>query len=124
MVIRGAREADIAASARSFPAIVAAGETCAYREDLDDGGIADLWIEAPPGRTVVAVDEDGTVLGSASMGPNRPGRDAHIATASFMVDPAAQGRGIGRAPRSPRRSSTSVTEGSVCTSCTSGCERW
>lgn len=31
------------------------------------------------------------------MGPNRPGRGAHIATASFMVDPAAQGRGVGRA---------------------------
>src|SRR6476646_8909963 len=31
------------------------------------------------------------------MGPNRPGRGAHVATASFMVDPAAQGRGVGRA---------------------------
>jgi L-amino acid N-acyltransferase YncA len=97
MVIRDAQEADIAAIARFFRAIVAAGESYAYPEDLDDGGIADLWIEAPPGRTVVAVDEDGAVLGSASMGPNRPGRGAHIATASFMVDPGAQGRGIGRA---------------------------
>jgi L-amino acid N-acyltransferase YncA len=97
MVIRDAQEADIAAIARFFRAIVAAGESYAYPEDLDDGGIADLWIEAPPGRTVVAVDEDGALLGSASMGPNRPGRGAHIATASFMVDPGAQGRGIGRA---------------------------
>ena len=31
------------------------------------------------------------------MGPNRSGRGAHIATASFMVDPAAAGRGTGRA---------------------------
>ena len=31
------------------------------------------------------------------MGPNRPGRGAHIATASFMVDPALHGRGVGRA---------------------------
>jgi GNAT superfamily N-acetyltransferase len=31
------------------------------------------------------------------MGPNRPGRGAHIATASFMVDPAHEGRGVGRA---------------------------
>jgi L-amino acid N-acyltransferase YncA len=97
MVIRDAREADIATIAGFFRAIVAAGETYAYPEDLDDRGVAELWIEAPPGRTVVAADEDGTVLGSASMGPNRPGRGAHIATASFMVDPAAQGRGIGRA---------------------------
>jgi GNAT superfamily N-acetyltransferase len=31
------------------------------------------------------------------MGPNRPGRGSHIATASFLVAPAAQGRGVGRA---------------------------
>jgi ribosomal protein S18 acetylase RimI-like enzyme len=32
----------------------------------------------------------------AKFGPNHPNRGAHIANASFMVDPAAQGRGIGR----------------------------
>ena len=31
------------------------------------------------------------------MGPNRPGRGAHVATASFMVDPQHTGRGVGRA---------------------------
>ncbi|HEY8790195.1 MAG TPA: GNAT family N-acetyltransferase [Actinopolymorphaceae bacterium] len=31
------------------------------------------------------------------MGPNRPGRGAHVATASFMVNPAHRGRGVGRA---------------------------
>jgi GNAT superfamily N-acetyltransferase len=30
------------------------------------------------------------------MGPNRPGRGAYIATGSFMVGPAAAGRGVGR----------------------------
>src|SRR4051794_27298585 len=50
----------------------------------------------PPSRTVVAV-EDGTVVGTATMGPNRPGRGSHIATASFMVDPATRSRGVGRA---------------------------
>src|SRR3954471_135600 len=53
-------------------------------------------MEEPPGRTVVAVDGD-QVLGSAKMGPNRPGRGAHVATASFMVDPDSTGRGVGRA---------------------------
>jgi GNAT superfamily N-acetyltransferase len=42
------------------------------------------------------VDGD-VMLGTAKMGPNRPGRGAHVATASFMVDPACQGRGVGRA---------------------------
>ena len=48
-----------------------------------------MWMEQPPGRTVVAV-EHGVVLGTAKMGPNRPGRGSHIGTASFMVDPAAR----------------------------------
>lgn len=53
-------------------------------------------MEQPPGRTGIAVDGD-TVVGSAKMGPNRPGRGSHVATASFLVDPAFQGRGVGRA---------------------------
>jgi L-amino acid N-acyltransferase YncA len=79
-----------------FSAIVAAGETYAYPDGLSEAEAADLWMERPPGRTVVAVEGD-RILGSAKMGPNRPGRGAHIATASFMVDPAAAGRGVGRA---------------------------
>jgi L-amino acid N-acyltransferase YncA len=79
-----------------FSAIVAAGETYAYPEGLSEEEAAPLWMESPPGHTVVAVEGD-RVLGSAKMGPNRPGRGAHIATASFMVDPAAAGRGVGRA---------------------------
>jgi GNAT superfamily N-acetyltransferase len=55
---------------------------------------------APPGLTVV-LEEDlpgagPTVLGSARMGPNRPGRGDHVGTASFMVAPQARGRGVGR----------------------------
>jgi GNAT superfamily N-acetyltransferase len=44
----------------------------------------------------VAVDEAGALVGSAKMGPNRPGRGSHIATASFMVGPTARGLGVGR----------------------------
>ena len=50
----------------------------------------------PAGQTFVAVDGE-VVLGSAKSGPNRPGRGSHVSTASFMVDPAASGRGVGRA---------------------------
>lgn len=34
-------------------------------------------------------------MGSATMGPNRPGRGSHVATASFIVDPKHQGGGVG-----------------------------
>jgi GNAT superfamily N-acetyltransferase len=94
-----------------FAAIVAAGETYAYPDGLSSNEARTLWMEEPPGLTVVAVEGGtelggtelggtelgGTVLGSAKMGPNRPGRGAHIATGSFMVDPAYAGRGVGRA---------------------------
>jgi GNAT superfamily N-acetyltransferase len=97
MIIRDAEIADMAQIVPFFRAIVAAGETYAYPDNLSDSEIAGLWLERPPGRTFVAVDDRGVAVGSAKVAPNRPGRGSHIATASFMVDPAAQGKGIGRA---------------------------
>ena len=78
-----------------FQRIVLEGETYAYPEDLTYESARDLWFE-PGGHVVVAVDGP-TVLGSAKTGPNRPGRGRHVSTASFMVAPAAAGRGVGRA---------------------------
>ena len=96
MEIRPAREDDWALIYPFFSAIVAEGRTYAYPDGLSSDEARPLWMEEPPGRTVVAVDGP-AVLGSAKMGPNRPGRGAHIATGSFMIDPQAQGRGVGRA---------------------------
>ena len=77
--------------------IVTAAETYAYDPDMDEASARDLWFAGPPARTVVAVQEDGTVLGTASMYPNRSGPGSHVASASFMVDPQASGQGVGRA---------------------------
>jgi GNAT superfamily N-acetyltransferase len=96
MLIRPATEVDWPHIWPFFAQIVAAGETYAYPEDLTLETARPLWLEPPPGHAVVAVQGD-EVLGSAKMGPNRPGRGAHIATASFMVDPVHGGKGIGRA---------------------------
>jgi len=76
--------------------IVEDGETYVYPLGLGSDDARALWMESPPGLTVVAVEGD-DILGSAKMGPNRPGRGAHVATGSFMVDPERQGRGVGRA---------------------------
>lgn len=97
VTIRDADDTDWARIWPFFQRIVADGESYAFPEDLTPETARPLWMERPPGRTVVAVDGTGTVLGSAKMGPNRPGRGSHIATASFMVDPAHGGRGVGRA---------------------------
>ncbi len=94
--IRAATEDDWPRIWPFFAAIVEAGETYAFPAGLTVDTARPWWMEQPPGLTVVAVDGD-RVLGSAKMGPNRPGRGAHVATASFMVDPDCQGRGVGRA---------------------------
>jgi GNAT superfamily N-acetyltransferase len=78
-----------------FDEIVHAGETYAYPLDLTSQRAQALWTLSPPGQTVV-LEEDGQILGSATMGPNRPGRGSHVGTASFMVSSAARGRGVGR----------------------------
>ena len=79
-----------------FDATVRAGETYAYPLDLTLETGRDLWMADPPRATVV-LEDGGELLGSARMGPNRPGRGDHIGTASFMVAPEARGRGVGRA---------------------------
>ena len=96
MLIRTATPDDWADIWSFFAEIVRAGETYAYPDDLTNDQARPLWMEEPPAHIVVAV-LDGTVVGSAKMGPNRGGRGAHVATASFMVDPARQGNGVGRA---------------------------
>ncbi|MGG5257857.1 N-acetyltransferase family protein [Phycicoccus avicenniae] len=98
MIVRPFADADLPAFLPVFHAVVDDGETYAYPEGLGAEEVRALWVEAAPGVTVVAVDEaSGELLGSAKTGPNRPGRGAHVATASFMVAEAARGRGVGRA---------------------------
>ena len=97
VTIRDARPEDWDAIWPFFQQIVAAGETYAYDPDIDHEAGRRLWMIGPPGRTVVATDGDGTVVGTANMYANRPGRGSHVASASFMVDQARAGRGTGRA---------------------------
>jgi L-amino acid N-acyltransferase YncA len=96
MLIRPAVDADWPLIWPFFRSIVEAGQSYAYPEGLTPEEARPWWMERPPGHTVVATDAD-VVLGSAKVAPNRPGRGAHVATASFMVDPAHASRGVGRA---------------------------
>ncbi|WP_425954200.1 GNAT family N-acetyltransferase [Xylanimonas sp. McL0601] len=96
LLIRPATDADWPAIWPIVEAVVREGETYAYPADLTSEQAHALWLEQPPGATVVA-DLGGAVVGTAKMGPNRPGNGAHVGTASFMVAPAARGRGVARA---------------------------
>jgi L-amino acid N-acyltransferase YncA len=97
VVVRDARPDDWPAIWPIFHAIVSAGETYSYDREMDEQRARSTWMVAPPGRVSVAVDDDGAILGSSSMYANRGGPGAHVASASFMVDPGRHGRGTGRA---------------------------
>jgi L-amino acid N-acyltransferase YncA len=77
--------------------IVRAGETYAIDPEITSEQARSDWMQTPPGVTFVALDDDQTVIGSASAYPNRPAQGAHVGSASFMVDPDCSRRGVGRA---------------------------
>ena len=76
--------------------VVQARDTFTYDPEMTEEEARATWIEAAPGATVVAVDGD-RVLGTAKIGPNRPGPGSHVSTASFMVAADSRGRGVGSA---------------------------
>jgi L-amino acid N-acyltransferase YncA len=76
--------------------IVAAGETYAWSPDTANDEARRLWMLPPPAEVVVLEDGDGKVRASAVVKPNQSGPGDHVANASFMVDPSAQGQGLGR----------------------------
>jgi GNAT superfamily N-acetyltransferase len=77
--------------------IIADGETFSWDRDVSEEDARAMWLHEPPGRTVVAVDSDGLVVGTAETHPNHRGPAAHVANAGFMVDPDHAGSGVGRA---------------------------
>ncbi len=95
MLIREATDTDWPRIYPFWSTIVEAGRTYAFPAGLSLEEARPWWMETAPGSTVVACEGE-EILGSAKMGANRPGRGAHVATASFMVDPAHRGKGVGR----------------------------
>lgn len=77
--------------------VIEGGETYAYDPDWSETQTREVWAGPEQAITVVAVDDDGTILGTAHSGPNRPARGSHVSTASFMVSSQARGKGVGRA---------------------------
>ncbi len=77
-------------------AVIRAGETYTLARDMPEAEARSFWMRAAPAVVLVAFDGD-QVLGSAKVLANQMGPGAHVANASFMVGPAARGRGVGRA---------------------------
>jgi len=78
-----------------FHGVVATGDTYAIYLNISRYDAFAYWF-APNSHTYVA-SVGGDILGTYALSPNRAGGGAHVSNASFMVAPAAHGRGIGRA---------------------------
>ena len=95
VIVRPATDDDWPALWPIVEAVARAGETYAYPRDLTESAARTIWMQTPPGMTLVAVEGD-HVLGSARITPNQRGGGAHVANGSFMVGAAARGLGVGR----------------------------
>lgn len=96
MQVRDATDADWSGIWPILRRIVRAGDTYTWAADTSEDEARRRWLLAPPGRSFVVAQPDGSIVGSAKVGPNQDGPGAHVANASFLVDPDHSGQGIGR----------------------------
>ncbi len=95
LTIREATDRDRDAIWEIFRATVAPGDVFVYDPNTPREEAEAYWF-AKGTRTYVA-EENGKVVGSYILRPNRPGLGNHVSNAGFMVDPAARRHGVGRA---------------------------
>jgi ribosomal protein S18 acetylase RimI-like enzyme len=91
---------DFDAIKRIFFTVIDEGETYSYDSgDLSDEWIRSYWLTNCVTTLVARVDGavGGKVAGVCAIRVNRTGRGNHVANASYIVDPAFRGIGIGRA---------------------------
>jgi len=78
-----------------FQAVVATGTTYTFAPGTPrDVGVG-YWFGT--GVTSFVAEDDGRVVGMYKLVANQRDLGAHVANASFMVDPASAGKGVGRA---------------------------
>lgn len=95
LLIRPATDDDFANIWPIFHAIIAAGETYAFDPATTPEQARAAWM--PAGGRVFVAERDGRVVGTYLLKPNQTGLGSHVANASFLVDPASEARGVGRA---------------------------
>jgi L-amino acid N-acyltransferase YncA len=76
-----------------FRAVIQTGDTYVYPPETPEEALDKLWL-APTMHTYVA-EVNGQLVGTYILKANQPGLGAHVANASYMVDPGYQGRGTG-----------------------------
>lgn len=93
LVIRPAAEADFERIWEIFHAVVQPGDSYVFSPDATREDARVYWF-SPDFKTFV-VTVEGVVAGMYKLRPNETGLGSHVSNASFMVDPAYRGLGLG-----------------------------
>lgn len=91
--IRPATRDDFPAMHQIFKSVVSTGDTFIYDPEMPASEVKELWLS--PGYAPFVALKNGRIVGMSVVRPILKGRGSHIANASFMVDPDAQGQGVG-----------------------------
>jgi len=83
------------AMAALFRDVCRNGDALPFTEDTPDAQFDAMWL-SPDVRTRVAMIGD-EVAGMYKLNANLPGRASHVGSATYLVRPDMQGKGIGRA---------------------------
>jgi GNAT superfamily N-acetyltransferase len=94
--IREATAADWPAMWAFMRGIIRAGETFSWDTDTDEASARSRWMNPPPGRTFVAVADDGTVLRHGRDGPEPRRSGGARRKRRVHGRPAPLGQGVGR----------------------------
>ncbi|CCP16575.1 GNAT family N-acetyltransferase [Stenotrophomonas maltophilia] len=94
MEIRAATADDFDAMWAIFRAAIATGDALPFGRTFDAETFRSHWFGLQTADVAVLEDR---VVGMYKMGANFPDLGAHVASATYVVDPRVQGRGIGRA---------------------------
>ncbi|WP_422359845.1 GNAT family N-acetyltransferase [Reichenbachiella sp.] len=94
MNIRKATLRDYDAVWNIFSAVIQTGDTYVFDPETPVEDLQKLWF-ANYMETFV-IENEGKVVGTYILKPNYPDLGSHIANASYMIHPGAQGKGIGK----------------------------
>ncbi|WP_075674485.1 GNAT family N-acetyltransferase [Stenotrophomonas sp. TD3] len=94
MEIRPATESDFDAMWGIFKAAIASEDALPFAGAFQADTFRSHWFGGQAAHVAV---QESRVVGMYKMGANFPDLGAHVASATYVVDPLAQGRGIGRA---------------------------
>lgn len=95
LVIRPATESDFAAMWPIFRAVIATGTTYVFSPDTIEADARDYWFGK--GVSSWVAEADRRIVGMFKLVANQRDLGAHVANASFMVDPSASRKGVGKA---------------------------